>query len=214
MILGYVELARADDDLPEAFAELLQKIQRSALRLDTIVTEVLALVRIDAGRLTALPSPTRVAEHVDAALAAAASTGIPVSCPPGLVATMQPSHLDHILTNLISNAAKYGGGATAIVAQPRPESRTVVLEVHDAGPGVPPDFRDRLFDRFARAAATAGTAPGTGLGLYIVRELARANGGDVSYRPAPGHGSVFVLTMPLPADAPDHRPPAALAAAG
>ncbi|MEV6304606.1 AAA family ATPase [Actinoplanes sp. NPDC051861] len=197
MILGHVELAATDDDLPEPVAEVLTKIHRNARRLDTIVNEVLALVRIDAGRLTALPSPTLIAHHVDAALTAAAAD-IPVSCPPDLVALVQPSHLDHILTNLISNATKYGGGATAIVA--RPESRTVVVEVHDEGPGVPPDFRDRLFDRFARAGTTAATAPGTGLGLYIVRELARANGGDVSYRPAPGHGSVFVLTMPLPQD--------------
>ncbi len=156
-----------------------------------------------AGQLTALPSPTVAADHIDAALAAGAATGVPVDCPRDLVALMQPSHLDHILTNLISNATKYGGGATAIVAFARPASGTAVLEVHDEGPGVPPDFRDRLFGRLARASSTASTAPVTGLGLYIVRELARANGGDVTYRPAAGHGSVFVLTMPMPMMTPD-----------
>ncbi|BAL88309.1 putative multi-sensor signal transduction histidine kinase [Actinoplanes missouriensis 431] len=204
MILGHLELARTDDDLPEPFAGLLERIHRNARRLDTIVNEVLALVRIDAGQLTALPSPTVVADHIDAALAAGAATGVPVDCPRGLVALMQPSHLDHVLINLISNAAKYGGGVTAIVAFARRASGTAVLEVHDEGPGVPPDFRDRLFGRLTRADSTASTAPGTGLGLYIVRELARANGGDVTYRPAAGHGSVFVLTMPLALHTPDH----------
>jgi PAS domain S-box-containing protein len=203
MILGYVELARTDD-LP--VPDLLEKIHLNARRLDTIVNEVLALVRIDAGQLTAMPSPTLIAQHIDAALSAASATGIPVDCPPDLVALVQPSHLDHILTNLISNAAKYGGGATAIVARVRRQTRAVVLEVHDEGPGVPVDFRDRLFDRLARASTTAASAPGTGLGLYIVRELARANGGDISYRPAPGRGSIFTFAMPLPADAPS--PPA------
>jgi signal transduction histidine kinase len=123
---------------------------------------------------------------------------------------MQPGHFDHILTNLISNAAKYGGGATAIVAAPAGHAQ-VMVEVRDEGPGVPAEFRARLFDRFSRADRTAGTVSGTGLGLYIVRELARANGGDVRYRPAPTRGSIFVVTLPLSPDGPDH--PSALAAA-
>ena len=197
MILGYVDLALTEDDVPSPVGELLGNIHRSAKRLDTIVHEVLALVSIDAGRLTALPRPIRVADHIDAALAATGTHGVAVTCPGDLVAAMQPGHLDHILTNLISNAAKYAGGATAIVAASTGDA-SVTVEVRDEGPGVPPDFRGHLFDRFARAARTAGTVSGTGLGLYIVRELARANGGDVDYRPAPARGSIFVLTLPQP----------------
>jgi PAS domain S-box-containing protein len=205
MILGYVDLAMTEDDVPGPVQELIANIHRSAKRLDTIVHEVLALVSIDAGRLTALPRPIRVADHIAAALAATATTGVTVSCPHDLVAEMQPGHFDHILTNLISNAAKYAGGATAIVAAPAGEAQ-VTVEVYDEGPGVPADFRSRLFDRFARADRTAGTVSGTGLGLYIVRELARANGGDVRYRPAPDRGSIFILTLPLAPDGPHHHP--------
>ncbi|WP_051808609.1 AAA family ATPase [Actinoplanes subtropicus] len=197
MILGYVDLALTEEDVPAPVGELLGNIHRGAKRLDTIVHEVLALVSIDAGRLTALPRPIRVADHIDAALAATGTQGVAVTCPRELVAAMQPGHFDHILTNLISNAAKYAGGATAIVAAPTGDA-SVTVEVRDEGPGVPPDFRGHLFDRFARAARTAGTVSGTGLGLYIVRELARANGGDVDYRPARSRGSVFVLTLPRP----------------
>jgi len=210
MILGYLDLALTEEDVPPAVDELLGNIHRGAKRLDTIVHEVLALVSIDAGRLTALPRPIRVADHIDAALAATGTGGVPVTCPRDLVAAMQPGHFDHILTNLISNAAKYAGGATAIVAAPA-GAASVTVEVRDEGPGVPPDFRGHLFDRFARAARTAGTVSGTGLGLYIVRELARANGGDVDYRPAPARGSIFVLTLPQPPR--DEHQPALHAAA-
>jgi PAS domain S-box-containing protein len=74
MILGYVDLALTEDDVPGPVSELLGNIHRSAKRLDTIVHEVLALVSIDAGRLTALPRPIRVADHIDAALTATATT--------------------------------------------------------------------------------------------------------------------------------------------
>ncbi|MCU7728921.1 AAA family ATPase [Actinoplanes sp. KI2] len=202
VILGYLDLARTRDDVPDAIAELLEKINRNVRRLDSIVQEVLALVSIDAGRLIAMPVPIRVAEHIDAALTATATTGVAVSCPRDLIGVMQPGHVDHVLTNLISNAAKYGGGVTRIEAAAT-GGPAVAIEVHDEGPGVPPEFRNRLFDRFARADRTAGTISGTGLGLYIVRELARANGGDVTYRPGRHRGSVFVLTMPAAYGTPD-----------
>ncbi|MCU7729112.1 AAA family ATPase [Actinoplanes sp. KI2] len=205
-ILGYVDLALDEDDPSGPIEEKLVKIRGSTRRLDNLVHEVLALVRIDAGRLVAMPRPIRVAEHIDAALAATATPDVRVSCPPDLVAAVQPSHFDHILTNLISNADKYGGGVTAIVAAPAAAGSAagsaVTVQVHDEGPGVPPDFRGRLFDRFARAGSTAGSVPGTGLGLYIVRELARANGGEVAYHPAPGGGSIFELTLRAPAAVP------------
>ncbi|MDI6101399.1 AAA family ATPase [Actinoplanes sp. NEAU-A12] len=237
MILGYVDLALTDE-MPDPIRDLVMKIHRNAQRLNTIVHEVLALVSIDAGRLNATPRPVSVADHIQAALAATATTGVAVSCPPDLIAAVQPGHLDQILTNLVSNATKYGGGATAIIARAdtvvetsagaetdggppeagadRPDdgvggiTPVVTVEVRDEGTGVPPEFRDRLFDRFARAEPTAGTVAGTGLGLYIVRELARANGGDVQYRSAPLRGSIFVLTLPAPSatPAPAHREPA------
>ncbi|GGN34939.1 signal transduction histidine kinase/predicted ATPase [Actinoplanes campanulatus] len=192
-IFGYLDLILTDDPLPPSAEELVVKVQHTTRRLAGIVDEVLALVSIDAGRLTAAPRPVRVADHIEAALAT--TTAVTVSCPPDLTAAVQPGHLDQILANLISNAAKYGGGVETIDAHAS-DGGPVTIDVTDRGPGVPPEFRDRLFDRFARAESTAGKAPGTGLGLYIVRELARANGGDVRYRPSPRGGSVFVISLP------------------
>jgi signal transduction histidine kinase len=71
----------------------------------------------------------------------------------------------------------------------------VQVRVEDGGPGVPDEFRPRLFQRLARADRDAGSVKGTGLGLYIVRGLVRANHGDVHHEPNPAGGSVFVIDL-------------------
>ena len=100
-----------------------------------------------------------------------------------------------MVANLLSNADKYGGGATRIVAVADGQDR-VAVSVVDQGAGVPAEFQGRLFERFSRDVASARQSPGTGLGLFITRELVRANGGDVGYRAGSPSGSVFTLTLP------------------
>lgn len=106
---------------------------------------------------------------------------------------MQAGHLEKILANLLSNADKYAAGASRIEARAVAPDR-VEITVVDDGPGVPEAFRDQLFQRFSRHGGTAGLVGGTGLGLFFSRELARANGGDLSYRDGDA-GAVFVLTL-------------------
>ncbi|WP_412749123.1 PAS domain S-box protein [Krasilnikovia sp. M28-CT-15] len=196
-ILGYSEVATEGwSDLPdERKHRLVESIDRNARRLHTIVREVLALVTVEAGRLTAHPTRVDVREHLRAAILNVPGARKPdIDCPERLTATVQPGHLDQILANLLSNADKYGGGATRITA--RRLDGHVEIRVEDRGPGVPEQFRPHLFDRFSRADTTAGTIKGTGLGLYIVRELARANGGDIEYEPGADGGSVFLVCLP------------------
>ncbi|RZS77904.1 PAS domain S-box-containing protein [Motilibacter rhizosphaerae] len=198
-ILGYSELANEnwhalDDDDKRGN---LAVIERNARTLARTLAEVLALVSLDAGQLRAHPETVHLSGVLDAAAAHAPRTDqCVVSCPQGLAVHVQPGHLDQILANLLSNAAKYAGGATALTATARPDG-TVEIHVTDNGPGIPADLYDRLFTRFARADSTSRTVKGTGLGLYITRELARANAGDIAHRPSPsGTGSTFVLTLP------------------
>ncbi|NHC15112.1 PAS domain S-box protein [Motilibacter deserti] len=195
-ILGYSELALdGGAELSDDARRVLETIERNAHRLDGIVREVLALVAVDAGKLSATPEPTAVRPHLEAALAESRG-GATLSCPPDSVVLVQPGHLDQILANLLSNAVKYADGATALTVSTR-AGRTEI-RVEDDGPGVPAPFRSRLFERFARDASTAGRVKGTGLGLYIVRELARANGGDVHYEARDAGGSAFVVSLPAP----------------
>jgi signal transduction histidine kinase len=100
-----------------------------------------------------------------------------------------------MLANLLTNADKYAGGASRVTAR-TDGAGMVEISVVDNGAGVPEAFRDHLFERFSREADTAGKVMGTGLGLFITRELARANGGDVTHRPAHPRGAQFSIRLP------------------
>jgi two-component system sensor histidine kinase KdpD len=84
----------------------------------------------------------------------------------------------------------------------RREGEELVFEVSDAGPGVPPAERERIFEAFWRAPGAAPDIGGSGLGLYIARALAEAQGGSLSYRPRAPRGSIFTLRLQA-ADSPD-----------
>ncbi|MCW2966384.1 MAG: putative multi-sensor signal transduction histidine kinase, partial [Solirubrobacteraceae bacterium] len=194
-ILGYVELARDSWDVLDAVERrrVLDVVGRQASRLDEIVREVLSMVSIDAGSLSAQRRVLRLDHHIHAALAATGAAGVPVVGDLGAAVLAHPGHLEQILVNLLTNAAKYGGGATRVAIEAR-EGR-VRVRVEDAGPGVPEEFRPRLFQRMARAERDAAAVRGTGLGLYIVRGLAQANRADVSHEPGTPRGSVFVVDL-------------------
>ncbi len=201
-VLGYSEIGgeaiRAGDTAGAEAA--LEVVQRQALQMQRVAHDVLALVSSDRGALTANPEPCDVASHLHVAVAndTLREALVPVDCPEGLTALVQPGHLQQILTNLISNAAKYAGGATRVTAAEDGRGG-VEVAVLDAGPGVPVPFRAHLFERFSRDAESARRVMGTGLGLFISRELARANGGDLVYREVSPTGSAFVITLPAPA---------------
>ena len=200
-IAGFAQVgsdALHDGDVRRAQAALVI-VERNADRIRLVLHEILAMVSSENNALTAHREECLLEPHLRSA--AAGWTGAPtVTCEPGLTVLAQPGHLDQILVNLLSNADKYAGGATRIAASTTPDG-VVGIEVEDAGPGVPAAFQTSLFQRFSRDLETAGTVVGTGLGLFITRELARANGGDVSHRPATPTGSVFVVTLPRPAAA-------------
>ena len=102
----------------------------------------------------------------------------------GWLAIADPDQLDQVLWALLDNAARYAGGA-AIRARvaPRPEDGQLAVTIADGGPGVRPEDRDRIFERYERGAAGA-SVEGTGLGLYVSRSLCQAMGGDLVLEPA------------------------------
>jgi len=106
-----------------------------------------------------------------------------------------PLRLEQMLGNLLSNAHKYGRPPIVLRTRSSAEHPDLLcIEVEDAGTGVPAEFQTQLFREFSRASGTA--AAGTGLGLHVVRTLAQAQGGSISYAPAPDGGAVFTLTLP------------------
>ncbi|MFC4064470.1 PAS domain S-box protein [Actinoplanes subglobosus] len=189
-ILGYSDLLTDDVDADSQAAMAVTVISRQAQRLDEIVREVLSMVSIDAGNLSAVRGEVSLHAGIRQALESTGNTGVPVTGP-DVTLRFNPGHLQQVLVNLLSNATKYAGGATGIRIEPASGGR-VLLRVEDRGPGVPEEFRPRLFDRLTRAERDTAVR-GTGLGLYIVRSLARANHGEVRHEPYPAGGSVFIL---------------------
>jgi two-component system OmpR family sensor kinase len=103
-----------------------------------------------------------------------------------------------VVDNLLTNALAHTPAATPVHVRLASEDERVVLEVLDEGPGVPAEEVDRIFERFHRIdRSRARSQGGVGLGLAIVRSVVEAHGGAVVYRPRPGGGSVFRVSLPL-----------------
>ena len=116
--------------------------------------------------------------------------------PDHLTVTARPLALKRALTNLVSNALKYGGGARLTLTPPR--ERMVTILVDDDGPGIPPEETDRVFQPFVRLEASRNRETGgVGLGLTIARNILRAHGGEVHLAPRPGGGTRATVMLPL-----------------
>jgi PAS domain S-box-containing protein len=158
--------------------ELLAGMQTSSMRLQRLLGDLLTTSRLQAATLDLDPRDQDLSlllvpilqrlrlRHPD--------LHIEEGLEPGLVVSADADRLDQILDNLVSNAVAHGSSPVRVTT--RPAGRQVEIVVSDAGPGVAPELHDRLFERFATRGGL-----GTGLGLHIVRELARAQGGDVTY---------------------------------
>jgi two-component system sensor histidine kinase SenX3 len=117
----------------------------------------------------------------------------------GLLVLGNPEELRTVVFNLFDNAVKYSGDSREILVDVRtPDMDTVLLSVHDLGIGIPRGELKRIFNRFYRAAnPLAGQVKGTGLGLFIVRSIARRHGGDVyAESEGEGRGSTFTVRLP------------------
>ena len=129
-----------------------------------------------------------------------AGAALALDVAPALSARFDRDALARIVGNLLDNAEKYtrdtGDRTITLAARDAPDATdTVEVVVSDRGPGVASPARARLFQAFARGGTADGPA-GLGLGLALSQSLARAMGGDLSYRPAPGGGAAFALTLP------------------
>lgn len=181
--------------------ELLDGMASSATRLRRLLTDLLTASRLQASALELTLEPVDVLRLAETAVATAqrihTDDEVLVEGEPGLVVDGDADRLAQVLDNLIGNALRHGRPPVRVTVHRTGESgEAVEVAVGDAGGGVPEEMRDRLFDRFA----TGRSRGGTGLGLFIVRQLARSHGGDARYLPpAPGHpgSGRFVVSLPL-----------------
>jgi signal transduction histidine kinase len=205
-IKGALELVLDDDtvELSRVQRRFLDTIDRNCARLVSLVGDLLDLSRLEAGRIELEVQALDTCSVVRGALGAVSNifesrgttvrVDVPESLPPILG---DRRRVEQILTNLLSNAAKYtpGGGLVEIAA--RSENGHVQLNVADNGPGVPEQEREFVFDKFYRGrdAIRHGEA-GSGLGLAIVKSLVELHGGSISVENSQPRGARFVVLLP------------------
>jgi two-component system OmpR family sensor kinase len=205
-IRAQAEVAVAHPD-PELADETLRAIADEAQRLSTLLSDLLALARADAGQRP----PAQPVDLVAAARAAIARAGeAPVDGPalelvaptPALVAAT-PTEVATVLDNLVGNARRHAGSLVRIAVLPAGRS-AARLVVEDDGPGIAAADRDRIFDRFLRLNPEAGG--GAGLGLPLVQALVQGRGGAVSVGARDGGGARFEVRWPAPTPDPTPSP--------
>jgi len=185
-------LAPDDTDWPATARAILASVDR----LQAIVTDLLTIARLDAGgpqsrdlvdlaelartELDRRPHDPRVVRRLE----------------PGVVVVGDLLRLTRLLTNLLDNAERHARSEIVVTVRREPEA--AVLEVLDDGAGIPPEYRETVFQRFTRLdAARSRDAGGTGLGLAIARQIAEAHGGTLTIEDSP-RGARFVLRLPFP----------------
>ncbi len=190
--------------LPPVATTLIATADRNALRLTGLVNDLLDIDKIEAGRMTLTLAPVDLnllaleAAEANRSYAVQRQVTMAVGCAaqPAIVAGDGP-RLHQVITNLISNAAKFSpeNGIVTITVEQSPTM--AVLAVHDAGSGIPAEFHDRIFGKFAQAGSGDDRRfNGSGLGLNISQAIVRHHGSAIQFRSAPGD-TVFSFALPL-----------------
>lgn len=179
--------------------ELISIIEEETDRLSHLVTEAVKMAEIDAGKITLRRAPVAIADVLRDAAATFAGRGderisVEAACDESLF--WDAELLVLALRQLIDNALKYSGHGSPVVCRAERAGDRVMLQVIDRGPGIPERERERIFEKYYRRSAVRSMLPGTGLGLYIAREIARIHGGDLWVEPGSPDGSVFCLALP------------------
>lgn len=197
-------------ELPDTASSLIDVAARNAGRLRRLVDDLLDLDRMDSGQFEycfadadiALMLRDVVAQNLPYASQAGVKLGLDL--PSAAVRTRtDPDRLFQAVTNLVSNAAKFSPAGEVVRVSLRADARALVIRVSDNGPGIPEEFRTKLFDRFAQSAHTRGLSrqPGTGLGLSISKTIVTQLGGTLRLDERQTKGAAFEIELPLIAPA-------------
>ncbi len=218
-ILGFAQLMALDPDQPLSTPQRhrLEGVQHAGEHLLEMVNDVLDIARIEQGAMALTPRAVPLREVVSTCvravhpLAHAGAVSVQADVPDGLLAWADAHALEQVLLNLLSNAIKFNHAGGQVTVSANADAQGLTLSVSDTGTGLGPAELAQLFQPFNRLGAERKRIAGSGLGLVIVRELARAMGGDVTVHSEAGQGCCFSVHLPLAADAPTapSNPPSA-----
>ena len=187
------------DGLAEPTPARLRSLHDEALRLGRVIEDLEMVASAQAARLHLETQPVDLADIVTTAAAmlqpqfADAGLTLCATTTPVIV-DGDPDHLHQIIVNLLTNAVKFTPPKGTVTLTVAPMEHLACLQVSDTGPGIPPDEIPHVFERFWRGAASE--AHGSGVGLAIVAELAKAHGGQATVDSVPGRGATFTVLLP------------------
>jgi signal transduction histidine kinase len=178
----------------------LRRSASNARRLQGLTRDVLDSQAVDSGRMSYALADADLVEEVAVAVEAASalypridiSSVVEVDSAPVVV---DVDRIQQVLTNLLDNAAKVSPPNGTVEVRLRRDGSRAIVAVQDEGPGLSPDLQDRVFDKFVRGRETGVT--GTGLGLYISRQILEAHEGSIRVADAPDGGACFEFELPI-----------------
>lgn len=186
-------------------ADLAQQIARTRRSVDRYVRRAVVLLdvtRLNSGELALSPVPVRIAELVRDVVEAHADeaafheAALTAEADVDAQGWWDQHMIEQILSNLVTNAIKYGRG-TPVRVRATVEAQVACFAVSDGGPGIDDLQRARIFEKFERVIGDAGYRSGYGLGLWIVARMVAAHGGTIEVTTAPQGGALFVVRLPL-----------------
>jgi signal transduction histidine kinase len=201
-VLGFLQttIDHWDDMTDQERSNAVLRAASNARRLQGLTRDVLDSQSVESGRMTYAMAPGDLQEEVGVAVEAARvlypnqrievaydTERAPVS--------MDADRIQQVLTNLVDNAVRVSPPQQPIELRLWTDDGRARVSVHDHGPGLPPDMASRVFEKFVRGRGS--TVSGTGLGLYIAKQILEAHGGRIWVDSPPGEGATFTIELPL-----------------
>ena len=185
----------------ERLPAMIERDQRQIMNMVRLIDDMLDVSRLRSGTLSIERKPmeltalaARVVENL-AQQAEVAGCTVTLDAPSAVHGTWDEFRLEQVLTNLLTNAMRYGGGKPIAVAVSQ-DGGGARVSVRDQGIGIAPADHARIFGQFERTDVSRKQSPGLGLGLYITQQIVAAHGGRIAVESEPGAGAVFTVTLP------------------
>jgi heavy metal sensor kinase len=202
MLMSQIDIALERNRTPDQYQQILRSLREDVADLSRLTSELLMLARAEAGQEPLATEHVRLTDLVSGVvtsmepLASARQVRVVVEQRGHPVVDGDEARLMQLVINLLDNAIKYTPAGGTVTVTTRHDPGWALIEVEDTGPGIQPEQRERIFERFFRVDSARLRGGGSGLGLAISRWIAQAHGGDIQVRGGVAGGSTFCVRLP------------------